>query len=238
MSAETAVLTGTSLAPLVATRSYSFFTQVTAEGVATLWAPYKMRGPFDDQGVAEYPEQLAFLERWLAGRPCRGTWSTEWTFVDAAALKATATALQAMLQPPAAKRPSATARRAVSAAEARAWDAQVLTRFLDLVCALSGAPRPGFVSIENRVNTDAYEPSRREVWVCGGLIVTLEARGIASSIGVHGEEASLTVAGLPSEISVTGYSRIDMRSGGEVEVAVRGVLDAQPQADGFIASFA
>jgi hypothetical protein len=54
---------------------------------------------------------------------------------------------------------------------------------------------------------------------------------------VHGEHCTLTLASKFSDgRDVSVYATIDMRSGGDVSVTVRGVLDAQALADRFVAT--
>ena len=62
---------------------------------------------------------------------------------------------------------------------------------------------------------------------------------LESAYGVHGEECTRKIVGkLTDGRDVSLYSRIDMRSGGDVSITVTGVLDAKALADAFIGSTA
>lgn len=232
---------GSGGAPLVATREYLFERGTTPTGQAKLAIPWLQRGSWDDHGAVERPEQELFVARLLAsiGAAARTGEPGEWIFADAAELERAWAALAGSLRPPAPAAPTGQARRSVSRDEARSVAGDLLHRYLDLVQAVRGAAAGPRRCIDSRIDHGGWETTRLEVWQCGDIEVRLDAAAIESGHGIHGETSSLSTTtpdGEGRDASV--HASIDMRSGGEVHVTVRGVLDAQALADRFIAGLA
>jgi hypothetical protein len=231
--------TGTGDAPLVATQRYTFQHVVTAAGEAKLTIPYVQRGSWDDHGIVERPEQERFVARLLASPDlsAKTGYPGEWIFPDVATLDRAWAALAAALRDPAATPPAATARRSVSREEAQAVAGGLTQRYLDLVSDVLGLSGAAFVRIHSQIDDAGWDPTRSERWRRGEVVVCLDATGIASGHGVHGERCNLTLASPPADGRDVGvYADIDMRSGGNVHITVRGVLDAQALADRFVAA--
>lgn len=230
---------GTAGAPLGATRRYSFTHVVTAAGKAKLTIPYRQRGSWDDFGVVESPEQEAFVARLLAsvGVPVRYGYPGESLLPDVATLDRVWAALEAALQAPASDPPSATAQRTVSAAEAAAVSGALTARFLDLVSTVAGLSGEAFVCVHDAVDTSGPESTRAALWRRGDVLVGLDATAIESGYGVHGERGTFALkCALSDGRDVSACAAIDGRSGGDLSVTVRGVLDAQALADRFVAA--
>ncbi len=231
--------TGTGDAPLAATRRYTFNHGVTTAGEAKLTIPYVQRGSFDDHGVALWPEQEVFTEGLLAaqGLPSRRGDPGEWLFPDVAALGRAWAALAANLREAVSTAPVAIARCPVTKAEANAVAGGLTQHFLRLVSAVLGLPGTGFERFHSQIDDTGWEATRSERWRHGEVLVNLDAAAIQSGHGVHGEHCTLTLASKFSDgRDVSVYATIDMRSGGDVSVTVRGVLDAQALADRFVAT--
>ena len=68
------------------------------------------------------------------------------------------------------------------------------------------------------------------------MLVGIAATAIESGRGVHGERCTLTLGiKLADGRDVSACAAIDARSGGDLSVTVRGVLDAQALAERFVA---
>lgn len=232
---------GSGQAPLAATRKYSFTHVVTAKGEAKLQTPYVQRGTWDDYGVVERAEQEAFVYAMLKslGINARVTYSGEWTMPDVATLDRVWAAIEATLRPPVKDAPVATVQREVSPAEARAVSERLTARVLDLVSVVAGVSRPSFVCVHSATTGGTSEgdtPKRLELWRSGEVSVRLDATALESGAGVHGEESTYAIDGTLSDgRDASAHARIDLRSGGEVSVTVRGVHDARALAERLVA---
>jgi len=229
---------GTAGAPLAATRRYSFTHVVTAGGEAKLKIPYCQRGSWDDFGIVEHPEQEVFVHRLLAslGVPVRSGYPGEFLFPDVASLDRAWAALEAALQATAAAPPAASAQRRVSADEAAAVSGALTARFLDLVSTVAGLSGEPFACVHDTIDTSGPESTRTALWRRGEVRVGIAATAIESGRGVHGERCTLTLESrLADGRDVSASAAIDARSGGDLSVTVRGVLDAPALADRFVA---
>ena len=229
-------LTGTGPAPLAATREYTF----TRGAELTLEIPWRQRGPFDDFGAVEHAEQEAFLTMLFAelaveahaGRP------GGFTFPDAAGLDRVWETIRRLLKPVVKAAPTASAKCKVTTGDAPAVDSVLTRRFLNLVSVVAGLTEGAFACLDQRLET-GDQTTRFENWKRGEVMVRVDATGIESAYGVHGEECTRKIVGkLTDGRDVSLYSRIDMRSGGDVSITVTGVLDAKALADAFIGSTA
>ncbi len=230
-------LYGSGGAPLVATRNYTFNRATAGSGAPALWISVVHRDSRDDFGTVEYAEQQEFVGQLLKslGVPDRGGYPGEWIFADASERELVWLGLSEAIQTPAKTVPSATAQRAVEQSDAGAVSAGLTARFLALVETVLGRSGGPFVCRENRVDNNGYEATRRERWQRDGASVHVEATGIESGHGVHGETATYTLADRGGDPrTVSAYARIDMRSGGVVSVTVQGVHGAQALADEFV----
>lgn len=230
-------LYGSGGAPLVASRNYSFNRATASSGAPALWISVVDRDSRDDFGTIEYAEQEEFVEKLIKslGVAVRGGYPGEWIFADSSEQELVWLGLSEAIQPPAKTVPSVTAQRAVDEKEAGAVSAALTARFLALVDAVLGRSGGPFVCRESRVDNNGYEATRLERWQRDGASVRVEATGIESGHGVHGETATYTLADRGSDPrSVSAYARIDMRSGGVVSVTVQGVHGAQALADEFV----
>lgn len=232
-------LRGCAGAPLVATREYRFERGTTPAGAARLGIPWQQRGSWDDHGAASRAEQAVFVERLIAslGATARGGEPGEWIFAEPAQLDRVWAALAAALVEPATRAPEGRGQLSVPRAAARAAANELTRRFVALAATVVGVPAGSFVCKESRIEHGDYDQcTRHELWCSGEVQVRVEGEGITSGHGVHGEVTSLRLAapGLEGRDAIV-HARIDMRSGGEVSVTVRGVLDAQALADGFVA---
>lgn len=230
-------LRGSGDAPLLATREYSFARVVEPADAARLTIPRRQRGSGDEHDLVEHPEQAVFVARLLAARgvTARSDAPGEWSFADPAALADAWAALTAAVRPPASATPTGRAQRSVSRAQASAVSAALTRRFLDLVSAVLGLSGEAFVQLDARIDNNGYESTRIERWRRGEVYVDIDASAIESGHGVHGERCDYIIRGAGDERDVRAYANIDMRSGGTLSVAVRGVLDAQALADRFVA---
>ena len=230
-------LYGSGDAPLVATRNYTFNRATASRGEPALWISVVHRDSRDDFGKVEFAEQEAFVEQLLKslGVAARSGYPGEWIFTDSSDQELVWIGLSEAIKAPAKSVPSATAQRAVDEKEAGVVSAALTARFLALVDAVRGRSGGPFVCLENRVDNNGYEATRLERWQSDGVSVRVEATGIESGHGVHGETATYTLADRGGDPrTVSAYARIDMRSGGVVSVTVQGVYGAQALADEFV----
>lgn len=231
-------LYGTGDAPLVATWAYTFNRALGPAGEPSLTIPVNFINSRDDFGRVQSPEQEVYLVGLLRslGVQARSGYPGEWFLADADAMDLVWTALAAALGPPAKAVPRATASRDVSERESPAVSGALTRRFLALVDRVLGPGGEPFKCIESRIDNDSYEALRNEVWRREGVTVKIDATGIQSAYGVHGESCDYTMTtyvGDPRKVGM--YARIDMRSGGYYSVTVEGVQDAQALVDAFVA---
>lgn len=232
-------LSGTENAPLAATRSYDFRKVIAASGHPRLLIPVVHRNSYDDFGEVERSEQQVFLERLIAELGVSRTtgYPGEWIFADATALDTVWNALRDRLRAPSASVPLADAHRDVPTADAARVSAALAPKFLELVSAVAGPSGEPFTCVDKRIDTGGPESKRKEVWRSGEVWVGVEATAIESGYGVHGEHCQLTVTCMLGDgRDVRASARLDMRSGGSVDVTVSGVLDAKELAERFLAS--
>lgn len=234
---DTGWLEGTGDAPLCVTRQYSFRRGLNSDGEPTLTITVAHRGSWDDFGIVREPEQEVFVRRLLArlGVAARTGYPGEWVFADADALELAWLGLSETIGPPATSTSSATASRDVAKADAHGVSGGLTPRFLGLVSAVLGLDGEPFKCLESRIDNDGYEPQRSETWQRGSVVVKVEAVGIQSGHGVHGESCDYTTNHTSDGRAVRMYARIDMRSGGSYSVTVQGVRDAQALVDAFMA---
>jgi len=231
-------LVGTGNAPLAATQRYSFTAHPAPEGESRLTISIVQRGSWDDYGIAEHPEQEAFVRDLLSslGVPTRTGYPGEWLFVERAAFDTAFEALRAALREPLATAPVASAQRTVTAAEAPAVSSALMRRFLELVSKLAGLSGEDWVCFDKRIDSSGPETTRTEGWRRGEIYVKLDATAIESGHGIHGEQGTLSInSTLGGERDAQVAVHLDMRSGGNVSITVRGVLDAQALADALVA---
>ncbi|MBI5518343.1 MAG: hypothetical protein HY909_31520 [Deltaproteobacteria bacterium] len=232
-------LEGTGPAPLAAVTRYRF-RLAPGEIANAPWAlhiPYVQRGSWDDYGVAELPEQASFVWRLLRALevPMPVSYPGEWPLPDEATAERVWRALRAKLEAPHGEAPACSMGRELSAQEARAAQESLTARYLALASVVLGLDT-SWERTHHEVHVGDYEARRSERWKNGEVLAELSGEGACTGYGVQGETVTLTLSQLHRGgrgVDVT--AALNMRTGGQVDVTITGVVNVQALAARFLA---